>query len=83
MQNKTRIKKKRKRKNSPRTVQYSNSKNLILMNGIEILLFNNNYNEDVLLIELILFLRTNFEQITECAVKNKKINGIFLKFSKD
>lgn len=83
MQNKTRIKKKRKRKNSPRIVQYSNSKNLILMNGIEILLFNNNYNEDVLLIELILFLRTNFEQITERAVKNKKINGIFLKFSKD
>lgn len=87
MQNKTRIKKKRKRKNSPRIVQYSNSKNLILMNGIEILLFilnnNNNYNEDVLLIELILFLRTNFEQITERAVKNKKVNGIFLKFSKD
>lgn len=87
MQNKTRIKKKRKRKNSPRIVQYSNSKNLILMNGIEILLFilnnNNNYNEDVLLIELILFLRSNFEQITERAVKNKKINGIFLKFSKD
>lgn len=65
----------KKRKDSPRITQYSNSKNLILeLKWIKILLLNNknNYNEDILLIELILFLQITLS-ITEYAVKNTKL----------
>lgn len=75
MQNKKMIRVFKKRKDSPRITQYSNSKNLILeLKWIKILLLNNknNYNEDILLIELILFLQITLS-ITEYAVKNTKL----------